>query len=73
MTMMNKSMIIYNAHYKHSSRDRERERETQTDRQASRETDRQTDRERAQIQIYYTHESFLYAAQGSQFDMQSPL
>ena len=67
MTMMNKSMIIYNAHYKHSSRERGR------DRPADRPADRQTDRDRDQTQIYYTHESFLYAAQGSQFDMQLSL
>ena len=66
---MNKSMIIYNAHYKHSSREREGETDQQTDQQ----TDRQTDRDRDQTQIYYTHESFLYAAQGSQFDMQLSL
>ena len=68
-------MIIYNAHYQYSSTKRERKGETdrQTDQQTDRPADRQTDRDRARTQIYYTHESFHSAAQGSQFDMKSPL
>ena len=52
---------------------REKGRDRQTDRQTDRPADRQTDRDRARTQIYYTHESFHSAAQGSQFDMKPPL